>query len=496
MILRRIAAAVLVFAVSSVQAETLTIAGGSFPEPWGNPFSSTSITRLPVWSALFDPLTFVTADGTLEPWLAENWARDGATGWRFALRNGVVFSNGEPVTAHSFAAAIEYLTTAQGRASPVGRELFVLASARALDPLTLHIETSSPDPLLPYKLALLRPLAARQWAADGPEVYFADPPGTGPYVFTDIGPTRSTLTANDASWRHAPAQTLDFIVLPEPAARQAALATGEADIAISALSPDEFDAVRADGGSVFVDRIPAVVTLSYITAGQAESPLADERVRAAIIHAVNRQAIVDVLMRGETRVANQPAPSNAFGYAHDIEGRAYDPERARILLREAGYEDGFRFAMEMPSGAVSYTDVFQQAAADLARVGIDLEVRTVPNSRFLEYIQTGEWNADAMAMPMFTPVSDALYPMRQNSCLWHAVYYCDPAAVPLIENAMAATGIDARRTATEAVMRHSHDTAQSLFMYETVAFIGLSKRIKAFRSDFGFIRYEDIELAD
>ncbi len=134
--------------------------------------------------------------------------------------------------------------------------------------------------------------------------------------------------------------------------------TGQADVALTSVSPDEFDAVRAIGGHVFSDRIPAVVSLAFNTV--KDTPFRDRRVREAVIHAVDRQSIVDILLGGETVVANQPAPRSAFGYNETLRPRLFDSNRARRLLRTAGYENGFSAVMEMPSGAVMYTDVFQK----------------------------------------------------------------------------------------------------------------------------------------
>lgn len=475
------------------RAAHLSIAGGYFPQQWGNPFSSTSITRQPLWSAIFDPLTLVTTDGDLLPWLATGWEQTSETTWRITLRTDVVFSNGEPFNAAAVVAAVSYLTSPAGQREPVGRELGVIESAHALDDQTVEIATHHPDPLLPYKLSMLRPLAPALWQRQTPDAYFAAPAGTGPYRVSEVGPTQTTLSAAPRSWRRAPSDRLRFLVLLDPATRQAALATGQADVAISAVSPDEFETLRANGGQVFIDRIPAVVSLAFNTVN--DTPFRHQAVREAVSHAVDRAAIVGILLGGETVVANQPAPRSAFGFNTDIQTRAYDPARARVLLRDAGYENGFDVVMEMPSGAVLYTDAFQKVAADLALVGIDLEVRTVPQIKFLENTQTGDWGGDTMAIPFFTPVGDALYAMRQNSCLWHAAYYCDAAAVTLIEDALSETDLAQRKQKTRAVMQHAHDTAQALFLYETVSFIGLGQRVQSFRADFGFIRYEQISLA-
>ena len=478
-----------------VWSERIGVAAGSFPDQLGNPFSSTSITRQTLWSAVFDPLTLVTSDGELLPWLAQDWNQKSPTEWHVTMRSGITFADGEPLTAESVVAAFNFLISDRGRATPVGRELTGLVKATPVDRHTLALRTTTPDPLLPYKLSLLRPVAAKRWGDLGPEQYFLEPTGTGPYVVDDIAPTRVTLSASVRSWRRAPSDTLDYLVLVEPAARQAALATGEADIAITALSPNEFDVIREMGGAVFTDRIPAVVTLSFITAGR-ETPFSDQRVREAMIYAVDREALVSILLGGATNVSNQPAPSRAFGFAPDIAKRPYDPDMAKALLSEAGYPEGFSFTMEMPGGAVLYTDIFQRIAADLARIGVHMTIQILPQVRFLANVQTGQWNGDAMAMPMFTPTSDALYPMRQNSCAWHAAYYCDQDAMPLIEKALMSSDLKNRKAATEAVMRHAHATAQALFLYETVSFVGLGPRISNFRTDYGFIRYETIQLME
>ena len=475
-------------AAAQNQTDDLTIAGGFFPERWGDPFSSTSISRQPLWSAIFDPLTLVTTDGILMPWLATAWVQTRPTVWRITLRPGVVFSNGERFDASGVVAAVDYVTSLQGRSTPVGRELDVIATAIVINPYTVDIVTTRPDALLPYKLSLVRPLEPAKWAVESPDEYFTSPPGTGPYVVGDIGPTESTLKAASNSWRSAPAETIRLLALVDASARQAALLTGQADISLGAVSPDEFDAVQATGGRVFVDRIPAVVALAFNTV--KDTPFRDERVREAVIHAVDRRAIVDILLGGETMVASQPAPRSAFGYNDTLRPRPFDPERAKRLLRVAGYTDGFEAVMELPGGTVLYVDVFQKVASDLANVGINLEVRPVPQPAFLELIQTGAWNGHAMAIPFFTPVSDGLYAMRQNSCLWHAPYYCDEEAVPLIEQALAEAGLDRRERLTRAVMARAHAQAQALFLYETVSFIGLGPRVKNFRADFGFIRYE------
>ncbi|MCB2106550.1 MAG: hypothetical protein KDE14_02560 [Rhodobacteraceae bacterium] len=489
-------AAVILLAAAGAKtsAETnLAVGMAAFPENWANPYGSTSITRLPLLSAAFDPLTLVTVDGELLPWLATSWTQAEPTVWRITLRPGVVYGDGTPFDATAVVAGFTYLNSGTGQREPVGRELTGVAGVRALDPMTVEIVTREPDPLIPWRMSLIYPPEPKAWARLGPQAFARAPVGTGPYKFDEGAPNRVRLVRADSSWRGAPTDSVEFLAIPEPSARQAALSTGRVDLAPTSVTPDQFDAVIAEGGQVVVDRIPAVVALAFNT--ETDARFKDVRVRRALTMAVNRAAIVAAMMGGKTRVAAQPAPHGTLGFDESLEPLPYDPYAARALLSKAGYKNDFAFDMEVPAGAVSYPDVFQQVGSDLARIGVTMTIRTIPQSKLLENIQTGGWNGSAAAIPFFTPIADALYPMRQHSCLWHAPWYCDKTATAEIEAAFAATDLDSRRAMTTAVMKRAHDEAQALYLYETVAFMGVGPRVKTVPVDFAFIRYEGLELA-
>jgi peptide/nickel transport system substrate-binding protein len=119
-------------------------------------------------------------------------------------------------------------------------------------------------------------------------------------------------------------------------------------------------------------------------------------------------------------------------------------------------------------------------------------VKSVPPQLFLANIQTGEWRSEAMAIPFYSPVNDALYPMRQHSCLWPSAWYCDPQTTGMIEDAQAEPDLDRRREKTEALMARVAGEHQALFLYETIQFGAYTAKIKEIKSDLGFIHYEDM----
>lgn len=482
-----------VLAATGGRAEThIGMAAATFAESWGNPFASTSITRLPLQSAVFDPLTLVTADGGLTPWLATAWAQIAPTRWRISLRPNVTFSNGETLNAEAVVAALAYLNSADGRREAIARELADVAKSQAVDGLTLEIETVKPDPLLPYRLSLLSIPAPAAWAKLGRDAFARAPVGTGPLKLAELGPSRATLVKSETSWRKARFDALDYLVLPDPAARRAALASGQADIAPTTVTPDQASDIAAFGGRIVADPMPAVVGVVFNTA--INSPVRDARVRRALTHAVNRQGLVDGLFGGATKVAAQPAPHGSFGFNADLVPLPYDPELARRLLADAGYPNGFSFVLEVPTGAAMFPDVFQQVAVDLARVGVKMEVRGIPQQVLFQQIQGTGFSVAAAAIPIFSPVNDALHPMRQHSCLWHRPWFCDAVAQAGIDAAFAAPDLERRRALTQAVMARAHETAQAIYLYDTVGFVALGPRIDAFRIDFSFIRYEDLRL--
>lgn len=486
--------AALLCAVTTAAAENpkvLRMLSGTLPEAWGNPYSQSSVTPLSFWSMLFDPLVLLRTDGELQPWLATSWRQTGPNAWEIKLREGVVFSNGEPFTAAAVKVGVDYLRSPAGETQPVARDLSIIAGARVIDDRTVELTTSAPDPLLPRKLSLFRVVAPKQWLELGPAAFAQNPAGTGPYRMVRNEAIGARLAAVLTSWRKAPTAEIELIKSNDPVARRGALLSGRADFGVGgAVAKDDIPDMEAAGFKILNDHVPAVVTMVFNNV--RETPFRDRRVREAVTLAVDRKTIVDVFLGQYSVVASQPARRTAFGYNKAIEALPFDPARAKALLAEAGYPNGFAFDMEMPGGTVIYVNVFQRIADDLARIGVRMTVKSVPPQLFLGNIQTGDWRSEAMAIPFYSPVNDALYPMRQHSCLWPAAWYCDQETTRMIEDAQAEPDLDRRREKTEALMARVASEHQALFLYETIQFGAYTAKIKEIKSDLGFIHYEDM----
>ena len=492
--LTRIVVAALIGFSSPALAETsLRIAGGILPPGKGNPLRNSAQPYWYIYAAMFDTLTHVNSAGEVEPWLAERWEQTSPRTWRFHLRPNVAFTNGEPVDATAVVATIAYLTSADGQREAVASRMPKGLTATVIDPLTVDLSVPDPDPLLPRRFHELWILPPKQWAAQGPEKFAAAPSGSGPYAFESWGNARIRMVRNPKSWRPAPTDRLDVLSILEPAARNAALITGGADIAMGSAGPDSVDEITRAGGRIHTERLPASVALGLVTLTDAR--FRDVRVRQALNYAVDKAAIVKVLLAGGAKIGSQPAIAGAFGYNASLAPYPHDPAKAKALLAEAGYPDGLSFVMELPTGTALWDAVFPQIAADFTRVGVKMDVRLYPTHIVAQHERDGTWEGSAWAAAYVSTAFDALEPLTRYACGRPNSPFCDEAFTPSVARAQASADPETRRKATEAAMALAHDRAMGVFLYESIAFIGLGPRVQTFATDFAFIRYEKLRIA-
>ena len=319
-------------------AATLRVALPAFPRSLVNPIGSTSLPALYTFAAIFDALTYLDGNGTLQPALAVSWQRQGPNVWRFKLRPGTRFSNGEPLNAAAVAQTVEYVKSPEAAGFTVAATLASIASARVIDELTLDIATSHPNLFLPRELSDLRIVAPAAWAIRDGRRVVAEPIGTGPYAVRSWDAGSIELTAFDESWRPPSVPRLELRALPDPASRVQALLSGGVDVALT-LVPEDREQLVAAGHRM--DAVPhsSVLGLSFVTT--RFEPLQDVRVRRALNYAVDKQQLARLFMGDAVEPASQFVVPTAFGHDPSLRPYPFDPDRARALLREAGYGDGF-----------------------------------------------------------------------------------------------------------------------------------------------------------
>jgi peptide/nickel transport system substrate-binding protein len=351
----------------------------------------------------------------IEPALATTWERTSPTVWRFKLRPGVTFHNGAALTADDVVFTWERFNTP---GSLNKSNLSAIKAVRAVDPLTVEIETTRPFPILLNAIQQFY-VMNRAWAVANGAATASDltaqvenfaarnANGTGPFRLVSRANDGPTIIQASPNWWDKPAHNLSkvtFIPLRSPATRTASLISGSIDATVE-LPLQDVERVRADP-KLQVIQGPELRTI-YLGFDQSrdelpasdvkgKNPFKDKRVREALYRAVDVEAIKKAVMRDTSWPAGFMASPFLTGAPTDLGERIpYDPARARALLAEAGYPDGFSVAIVCPNDRyVNDERICQAVAAMMARIGVKLTVQSETTAVWSRRINT-------LDVPMF-----------------------------------------------------------------------------------------------
>ncbi len=482
----------LPYFAGSVRAE-VRVAIQSFPTTRGNPLGLVNTPSLYTFAALFDALTYVGQDGEAKPLLATSWQALSPTLWQFDLRPDVSFSNGEPFNAAVVRDTFGIIKSEEGQSYVTASELAYVKAVHVIDDLTVHVETEHPNPFLPHDLSMLRYVPTRYWQAVGADRFALEPIGTTPFIMERWTSTELRLVAREDAWRQSKTDRLTILSVPSPTARFQALQSDRVHVAIL-LGPDETPAVESMGHRMAAQAEPSMIVLAFNL--QKDSPLRDVNVRRALNYAVNKTAIVDGLLLGKSRVATQTTPAIAFGFDPDLPAYPYDPERAKEMLAQAGYPDGFAMAAEVLNVTSSFAGPgYQQVVADLAQVGVEVELRAVPVATYAKGIHQGQWGGEAFGIDYgIAPSLDALRAFVRHSCLKAVPWYCDEELMPLLGRAMRTFDLEERRVLTQQVLRRQRGQAPGILLYDLARFDALHRDLRGYANHVGYISYHDLYL--
>lgn len=351
---------------------TLNVAFAAEPEPLDS-YKIAGRQGLILARHIYDGLLYKNLDtGEIVPALAESWEFTGPLTMEFTLRQGVTFHNGAAFTADDVVQTLNTVITPEyGTRYSISVDW--IESVEKLDDYKVRINMSKPFAGAVEMLADALPIYPHEFFAEnGSEGMTRTPVGTGPYKLVAQDPgVRYDMERFADHYAGSPkaGATIDKIVvrtIPEMNTQYAELMSGGLDW-IWRIPPDQ--ASRLEGRVQLVSA--PIMRIGYVgfapEALNGDSPIADKRVRQAINHAVNRPAIVDAFAGGASKVLNTPCNPAQFGCVQDVTSYEYNPEKAKELLTEAGYADGFE--MEMVFAAMP-RPISEAVAGDLAKVGI------------------------------------------------------------------------------------------------------------------------------
>jgi peptide/nickel transport system substrate-binding protein len=465
------------------------------PPGIGNPYRGITLPATLTLQAVFDTLTALDDSGNPIPALATEWRAESPTAWVFKLRDGVKFSNGEPLTADALITSAQHMNTPQGQSETIGSTLIQVAEAEAIDPLTVRVKLKTPDVLFPLHASVWRVPAPASWKALNLATESSRAVGSGPYVIDSESDSKVVMRANKNSWRPPKADGMEVILIADPTARLQAFVSGAIDIAVG-LSLDAKEPVEAAKGKLFSHLTPQVDMDGFDTA-RPGSPLVDPRVRVALNMAVNRQLIVDQILEGATKPASQLAFPGAFGYDPALKPIPYDPAEAKKLLAQAGFDKGMSLKMAVSTGqSVGDSLYYEQIAADLKKVGVQLELIARPQARLMQDVFAGSLDTD-----LFTWVArgnDLLADYRFRACMnpspARVGYHCDAELTPLLVKASAETDLDARRKLYGEILAFEQRSPPGLFLWQRPEFDALSAKISGYQPSQDMMRLDQVEL--
>ncbi|ROS43360.1 ABC transporter substrate-binding protein [Amycolatopsis thermoflava] len=344
----------------------------------------------------YDPLIYRAADGALQPRLATSWSYigSGSKVFEIKLRPDVKFSDGSPLTAEVLRENLTYFAGAPGGSAPYLKQI---ASVDIVDPLTVRLNLSAPNPNLPdifSQYYLAGDLVSGQ-ALRTPDILATETRGAGPYVL-DLAETvpndHYTYTPNPHYWNKGDVRYGKVVVkvLSNPNAALAAIKTGQVDVI--AGDPTTADAAKTAGLQVF--QTPQImIGLDLVDrTGSMVPALGDVRVRQALNYAIDRDAMAKSLLGGFGMPTEQIALPGTDGYNEQVFYR-YDPDKARQLLAEAGYPNGFTMSV-MTQTTYGIDQISQAIAADLKKVGVQVELTNAADmTQFVQAIAAGKYPA-------------------------------------------------------------------------------------------------------
>ncbi|MBO8169160.1 MAG: ABC transporter substrate-binding protein [Thermoanaerobacteraceae bacterium] len=386
--------------------EKVLVWGRGGDSPGLDPANVTDGESAKVTINIFDGLVQYKQDSTeIEPALATDWkvSEDGKT-WTFYLRQGVKFHDGTDFDAEDVVFNFERWMYKDheyhiGGTFDYWGYMFgdypgVVESVTAKDKYTVEFKLKKPMATFLANLAMFpfgiaSPEAVKEYGED----FFKHPVGTGPFKFVEWVPDdKIVLEKFEDYWgEKAKVDKLVFRSIPDNSTRLMELQAGTIDI-MDGISPDDVATIKNDERFQLILR-PSM-NVGYVAMNMEKEPFDDPRVRKAVNMAINKKEIIDAFFAGLAKPAKNPLPPSLWGYNDAIEDYPYDPPKAKALLAEAGYPDGFEttlWTMPVPRPYFPQPQKIAEAIqANLAEVGIKAEIITYDWATYLEKVENGE----------------------------------------------------------------------------------------------------------
>lgn len=396
----------LASSVGAQAARTDLVIGMTLEPPHLDPTAGAAAAIKEVgYANIFEGLAKITSDGTVEPLLAKSWdISDDGTVYTFHLQEGVTFHDGAEFTAEDVKFSIDR-AMAEDSVNPQKQLYSAVDSVEVVDPLTVEVTLKHPQGAFLWNMGWGEAAIVSRSSADGNKEH---PIGTGPFKFDNWAKGSSiTMVRNPDYWgEEVYLERAEFRIIPDAAAAVPALLSGDVQAFSNMPAGDALPQIEADPRFEVV--VGSTEGETVLSTNNKREPFDNLKVRQAIAHAIDRDAIIAAAGFGGhgTPIGSHFAPHHP-AYV-DLTGTyPYDPEKARELLAEAGYPDGFSATLKLPPPTYA-RDGGQVVASQLRDVGIQLEIIPVEWADWLGQVFT-EKDYDLSIVSHVEPMDIGIY---------------------------------------------------------------------------------------
>lgn len=438
----------------------------------GNDGYSLKINKL-----IYSRLVEVDGDMNIIPGLAESWKNLDDKTVQFKIRKGVKFHNGDNLTMEDIKFSFERMMQ-----SP--RISFVLPPIEKIDIIddnTINIVTKqSFGPLLAHLSHPALGIVSEKLVKENEHSYTDHPIGTGAYKFKawKAGET-VTLERNDEYFfKPGSFKTIVFKNVVEGSARTIGLETKEYDIALGIQAIDE-QTIKSNNHLKLLTKPSS--SFSYIGMNNEKGPFKDIRVRKAINYAIDKQSIIDAVLLGTGKIATSPIGSAVFGFTDKTKAYEFDLLKAKELMKEAGYENGFKTSIYVMGGE-SDKQTAEIVQANLKEIGIDLTINVVESSAYWDLTSKGNHEMFLGSWGCVTGDADyglySLYHSKAKGAPGNRDFYSNPVIDSLLDEARESVNQEKRKELYEKIQIELVNDAPDIMLFYRVLAVGTQKNIE------------------
>lgn len=434
-----------------------------------DPAASFGLVDDQVASLVYDTLLSMGPDGKLGPNLATEWNRVSDTEVTFTIRDDAKFHDGTPVTADDVVASLSRLMDPD---STLAKTALLSSGTVTADGNVVTVTTDKPFGPLENSLANISILAKAD--IDNPDNFSKTANGSGPYKFVSYEGDDITLEANEDYWGGAPEiKTVILRYIADADARYNALLSGQVDIA-TRVGPSYVAQVKSND-EFHVETVSPPSQIVVIT--QHNGPLADQKIREAIAYAVDRESIAKNIMEGVNAVSENALPTTLESYKPADNTFAYDPEKAKQLLAEAGVADGLTLTMATSTLVPNQLEIDQAIVQNLEAVGITVDVTQLEVGEFRTTYNTYDLSMNTLASFNNDPgFILATFVGSTGEAVFHLA---DPKVDELVATQDATVG-DARNAAINDAATYLWDTQATLFLTDETWSTIVNNRVEGY----------------